>query len=156
MFLSLVSLIALGCPSPTRMAVLLSGFIYSVEDGDEGTAISGWIVQRTSFLGTKFAFCRLTRRSIVSLGILTVDRCLIACCALCGSTSLPMASRAHEGARHSRPLRSAPSPWILPNRATKELFQTMIGTSTCLLLHSLILETEVVLSGGGLINGTSS
>lgn len=36
-------------------------------------------------------------------------------------------------------------PLILPNRAMREFFQTMI--STRLLLHSLILETEVVLSG---------
>ena len=52
-----------------------------------------------------------------------------------------------EGGRHPRPLRSAAMPWIHAGRSCRELFQTLIGSR--LLLHSLWLELELVLSGGG-------
>ena len=49
--------------------------------------------------------------------------------------------------RHPRPLRSASTPWLLAERTCKELHQTLIGTR--LLYHSLIVEVEMVLAGGG-------
>eukprot|EP00435_Cladocopium_sp_Y103_P035345 s1432_g9.t1 len=51
-----------------------------------------------------------------------------------------------EDERHPRPLRSQSHPWLIAHRTTRELYQVMIGSR--LLLHSLILETALVLSGG--------
>eukprot|EP00435_Cladocopium_sp_Y103_P025122 s4410_g6.t1 len=52
-----------------------------------------------------------------------------------------------EGGHHPRPLRSQSHPWLLDHRTCRELYQVMIGSR--LLLHSLILETALVLSGAG-------
>ena len=52
-----------------------------------------------------------------------------------------------EGERHPRPLRSSDLPWLMHDRSTKELYQTMIGSR--LLMHSLIAEATLVLAGAG-------
>lgn len=51
------------------------------------------------------------------------------------------------GTRHPRPLRDVQTPWLLPERTLRELYQTLVGSR--LFLHSLIVEVEVVLAGGG-------
>ena len=52
-----------------------------------------------------------------------------------------------EGERHPRPLRSFDLPWLMHDRSTKELYQTMIGSR--LLMNSLITEATLVLAGAG-------
>lgn len=47
------------------------------------------------------------------------------------------------GGNHPRPLRSFTSPWMLPERTGRELYQTMIGSR--LFLHSIILEVELTM-----------
>ena len=53
------------------------------------------------------------------------------------------------GTRHPRPLRDVQTPWLIPERTLRELYQTLIGSR--LFFHSLIAEVEVVLAGGGAI-----
>ena len=54
-----------------------------------------------------------------------------------------------EGEHHPRPLRSADFPWLLHDRSDRELHQTMVGSR--LFMHSLIVETTLVLAGAGSI-----